>query len=135
MTGDALARLLGLVPTPRKADTLLALHQRKAVFIVVARQGMAEEGAVLAACQNAAAALKGKGRKEKAAVVRLNLDDKAEKAFLDLLGANRKATQVATHVYGLSGQKTGVLKGTPKTQDLVGAATKKAECCPGGKCG
>lgn len=132
---DALSRLLGLVPTPRKADTLLALFEHKAVFVIVARQGMRAEAAVVAACQDAAAALKGKGTKERAAIVRLDLDDEAERAFLDLLGADRKATQVATHVYGLSGQKTGVLKGTPKPEELVGAARKKAECCPGGKCG
>ena len=134
--GDkTLERLLGLVPSPRKAETLLALFERKAVFVIVARPGMAEEAAVLAACRNAAAELKGKGPTEKAAVVQVNLDDPSEKAYLDVLGADPKATQVATHVYGLSGQKTGVLKGTPKTTDLVGAATKKAECCPGGKCG
>lgn len=133
--GDALGRLLSLIPTPRKAETLLALFERKAVFVVVARPGMADEASVLSACRDAIASLRGKRKRDRAAIVRVNLDDKAERAFLDLLGADRKATQVVTHVYGLSGKKTGVLKGVPKAGDLVRTATKKAECCPGGKCG
>ena len=135
LKGKALERLLVLVPSPRKAETLLALFERKAVFVIVARPGMTEEAGVLTACRNAAAALKGRGTKEKAAIVRVNLDDKVEKPYLDLLGAERKATQVAIHVYGLSGLKTGVLKGTPTPEALVEAAKQKKECCPGGKCG
>ena len=96
---------------------------------------MADEAAALDACRRAAALLKGQGKKEKAAIVRVSLEDKAEAPFLDLLGADRKATQVSTHVYGLSGKKTGVLKGAAKPADLVTEARKKAECCPGGKCG
>jgi hypothetical protein len=135
LKAGALERLLGLVPTPRKAETLLALFERKAVFVIVARPGMTEEAAVVMACRDASRALKGVGTKEKAAIVRVNLDDKAEKAYLELLGADPKATHVVTHVYGLSGVKTGVLKGTPTPEALVEAAGKKKECCPGGKCG
>jgi hypothetical protein len=127
----AAERLVGLVPTPCKAATLLALFEKKAAFVVVGRpKKMPEHAAVVAACGAAVKQLE-----NKAVVVTVDLDDKAEKAFLDVLGADRKATGVATHVYGLQGTKTGVLKGGLRPADLVKAAKQKAECCPGGKCG
>ncbi len=132
---NTLERLLDLVPSPQKAQTLLALFQRKAVFVVVFRPGMTEQAAVVAACHDAAATLKGEGTKDKATVVQVSLDDKVEQSYLKLLDADHKATEVSTHVYGLSGRKTDVIKGTPKVEELVDAAKKKAPCCPGGKCG
>ena len=52
-----------------------------------------------------------------------------------MLGADLEAQDVAVHVYGLSGRKTEVLKTSVTSDALVKAAKKKAECCPGGKCG
>ncbi len=124
-------RLVALVPTPKKAETLLALFQKKAAFVVTSRaKKMPEHATVLAACREAVKQLKGK-----AVVVVVDLDDKSEKPFLDLLGADRKAAQVATHVYGFGGTKAGVLKGSIAPADLVKTSQKKKECCPGGKCG
>jgi hypothetical protein len=124
-------QLLALLPSPRKADTLLALFERKAAFVVVGRPEMPGRKAALAACLAARAELE-----EKAAVIEVDLQDEAEQGFLEVLGADRKAEDVAVHVYALSGRKTEVLKGAGVTSGaLVQAATKKAECCPGGKCG
>jgi hypothetical protein len=126
----AAEQLRKLVPSPRKADTLLALFQRKAVFVVVARADLPGQPAVLEACRKAAAALN-----NKAAIVRVDLADVAEKAFLDQLGADYKATGVVVHVYGLSGLKTDIVKGSITTDALLTAAKKKQQCCPTGKCG
>ena len=126
----AAEQLVALVPSPRKADTLLALFQRKAVFVVVSRPDLPGRPFVLQECRKAAASLNGK-----AAIVTVDPGDKAEKAFLDLLGADFKATQVVTHVYGLSGLKTDALKGAVKADALKAAALKKKQCCPSGKCG
>lgn len=127
----ASSQLVALLPSPRKADTLLALFQRKAAFVVVGRPDMPGRAAALAACHKASANLKGK-----AAIIEVDLRDKYEQGFLKVLGADAKAKDVAVHVYALSGRKTQVLKGPAATAAaLVKAATKKQECCPGGKCG
>ncbi len=128
-------KLIALLPSPRKADTLLGLFQRKAVFVVVGRPEMPSRATALTACRKAAAALKGKGRAEKAVIVEVDLFDKYEQGFLKVLGAEAKAKDVAVHVYGLSGRKTGVLKGAVTSDALVKSAGQKQECCPGGKCG
>ncbi len=126
----AAQRMLSLLPSPRKADTLLALFQHKAAFVVVTTPKMAHRTDVLTACQAAAIALEGK-----AAVIEVSPTDKKEAAFLKVLGADGKAADAVVHVYGLSGRKTGTLKGNVTSDALVKAAKKKAECCPGGKCG
>ena len=123
-------RLLSLLPSPRKAETLLALFEGKAAFLVVGRAAMTDRAAALAAARQAVLALDGK-----AAIVGIDLDDEHEAVFLELLGAKREATAAAVHVYGLSGQKTGVVAGEITSAALVEAAKKKAACCPGGKCG
>jgi len=123
-------RLLALLPSPRKADTLLALFERKAAFVVVGRSTMAGHAAAIETCRAAATRLE-----EKAVVVDVDLDDKAEASFLEVLGADRKAADPVVHVYGFSGRKTEALKAPVSSDALVKAATKKVECCPGGKCG
>ena len=123
-------KLLALLPSPRKADTLMALFERKAAFVVVGRATMPSRAAALDACRRAAADLKAK-----AVIVEVDLDDKAEATFLKVLGADAKATDVVVHVYGFSGSKTEALRGAVEAEALVKAATKKVECCPGGKCG
>jgi hypothetical protein len=123
-------RLLSLLPSPRKADTLLALFEGKAAFVVVGRPKMPGRAAALKAAHEAVQALEGKG-----AVVEVDLGDKVEQGFLDVLGADRKAKDTAVHVYALSGRKTAVFHGPPAVPELLKAARKKASCCPGGKCG
>jgi len=126
----ATERMLSLLPSPRKADTLLALFEHKAAFVVITTPKMPHRMAVLTACQAAAIALEGK-----AAVIEVSPADKKELGFLKVLGADLKAADAVVHVYGLSGRKTGTFKGNVTSDALVKAAKKKAECCPGGKCG
>ena len=126
----AARQLRKLVPSPRKADTLLALFQRKAVFVVVARADLPGQAGALEACRKAAAALN-----NKAAIVHVDLRDKAEKAFLDQLGADYKATGVVVHIYGFSGLKTDIVKGAITPDALITSAKKKKQCCPTGECG
>jgi len=126
----AAERMLSLLPSPRKADTLLALFEHKAAFVVVTTPKMPHRMAVLTACQAAAIALEGK-----AAVIEVSPTDKKELGFLKVLGADLKAADAVVHVYGLSGKKTGTLKDSVTSDALVAAAKKKASCCAGGKCG
>jgi hypothetical protein len=127
---DVEKKLLALLPSPRKAATLLAIFQRKAAFVVVGRPDMPGRAAALAACAKAVATLKGKG-----SVIEVDLRDKHEQTFLGVLGADAKATDVVVHVYGLTGLKTGIAKAGTNAAALVELAKKKAECCPTGKCG
>lgn len=122
--------LVKLIPTPKKADMLFGLHQKKAVFVVVASKAMvAERGAVFEACNQAMKLLD-----RKATTVVVDMDDKAEKAWLKELRIGEKETAPVTIVFNAKGQKTQVFRCVMTAEQLVTAVKKKIECCPGGSC-
>jgi len=127
--GQATPELLAkMIPTPKKAETLLALQAGKAVFVTAGRKGMAGKTDVMNSCAAACGQMAGKS-----AAIQVDLDDAAERSFMQELKLNLQATQPVTVVINTQGQITGAFNGPVEVVSLVQAATKKAGgCCPGG---
>ena len=123
-------RLVASIPTPKKAEMLLNLTQKKPVFIVVSSKAMVEaRGQVFEACNTAMKRLDGK-----AVTLVVDMADKAEAAWLKELKISPKEKAPVTIVYNAKAQKTKVFRGTVTADQLFKAATQKAACCPGGSC-
>ena len=90
---------------------------------------VAERGAVFEACNQAMKTLE-----RKATTVSVDMDDKAEKAWLKELRIGAKERVPVIIVFNAKGQKTQVFRCVPTAEQLVQAVNKKVECCPGGSC-
>ena len=118
------------IPTPKKAEFLLDLSQKMAVIVVVSQKTMVEpRGAIFEACSEASRRLE-----RKVTTVVVDMDDKAEQAWLKELGVGPREAAPVTVVFNAKGQKTQVFRAVMSADDLVEAVTKKVECCPGGSC-
>ena len=70
------------IPTPKKAEFLLNLSQKMAVIVVISKKTMVEpRGAIFEACSEASRRLE-----RKVTTVVVDMDDKAEQAWLKELG-------------------------------------------------
>ncbi|MFV1957882.1 MAG: hypothetical protein ACC662_00575 [Planctomycetota bacterium] len=124
-TPDALIRL---IPTPKRAEFLLAVSQKKPVFLIVSRKSMPLQSEVFEAATQALDALQ-----KKANIVTVDLDDKAEQKFVKSMKIDPKTKEPATFVYNASAEQTGFFRGAVQAGKLVEAAKKKAGgCCPSG---
>jgi len=121
--------LVGLIPTPKRAEFLLAVHEKKPVFLVVSRKSMPLQGEVFEAVTLAFKALRKKAR-----IITVDLDDKAEKTFVASMKVDPKSKEPATFVYNAAGQQTAFFRGKVKAVALIEASKKKAACCAGGGC-
>jgi hypothetical protein len=122
--------LVGLIPTPRKADVLMHLSRGTAVIVVVSRPAMADaRSAVFEACNEAVRRLAGQG-----ATVVLDLDDEAERRYVRELGVGEREAAPVVVVFNKKGQKTAVFRIAVTAPQLVEAVQKQAQCCPGGNC-
>jgi hypothetical protein len=118
--------LVGVVPSPKKADVLLALEDGKSVFIAASRQEMSSQDGTLATCAAACNQMS-----DKCVMVQIDMADPAETAFLTQLKVNTAATEPVTVVVNPQGQVTATYKGATDVSNLVQAATRKAGgCCP-----
>jgi hypothetical protein len=86
-------------------------------------------GKVFEACTKATQMLD-----RKASTVVVDMDDKAEKAWLKELKIAAKEAMPVTIVFNAKGQKTQVFREVMTAEQLVAATKKKAPCCPGGDC-
>jgi len=119
-------KLLALVPSPKKADILQALHSGKAVFTLASRGSMDVQAAALAACNAACAQMGGAS-----VVIAIDMDDPTEAAFLTQIKVDLASAEPMTVVLNAQGQFTGRYTGAPDVAELVAAATKRvAGCCP-----
>lgn len=126
-TPEALVRT---IPTPKKAEMLLHLSQKLPVFVVVSNKTMVEpRSAVYQACTEAVRRLEGK-----AATVVVDMDDKAEQAWLKELNIGEREALPVTIVYNAKAQKTKVFRKVMTADELVQAVRAKVSCCPGGSC-
>ena len=125
------ARLAAMIPSPAKASFLKALDEKKAAFLVFARESMPGRAATLQVAGDAVTALKGA-----ASVVSVDLDSKQEAGFVAEMKQDPKSQAPVVAVYNAKGQPTSTLSGTPGIEVLVAAATRevKSSCGPGG-CG
>ena len=120
------AILLGMVPSPKKAEVLQALQSGKPVFIAVSRKGMTSEPKAVAACMSACSKMG-----DKSALVRIDMADPQEATFLSQLKVNSAATEPVTLVVNAQGQVTGSYAQVQDVASLVQAATRVAGgCCP-----
>ena len=126
--GMTTERLLGMVPTRREAELIGILQSGKGVMILASRKGMAGEDEAVAACEKAREMSVGG-----LALVRVDMDDKAEQGLLRKLRIDGGADQPITVVINSSGQIGGSFSGPANPKDLIIASAKKAGgCCPGG---
>jgi hypothetical protein len=125
------SRLAAMIPSPAKAELLKAIDEKKATFLVLKRESMANRAGAQKAAGDAVTALKGA-----AVVVPVDLDSDREGAFLAETKVDVKSAEPIVVVYNAKGQGTASFVGVPKVEDLVEAATKqvKSSCGPGG-CG
>ena len=119
-------KLVALVPSPKKAETLLALQSGKAVLLSISRQSMTKQTDARTACAAACGQLQ-----DRCTTVQIDMDDPAETAFLTSMKVNLASTEPVTLVVNAQGQVTGTYTGAADATLLVQAATKKAGgCCP-----
>jgi hypothetical protein len=122
--------LVATIPTPKKAEMLLHLSNKMAVFVVVGNEHMVvERGQVYEACNQAMQTLE-----RRAATITVDMADKAEKAWLTELNVTGQETSPVTIVFNAKGQKTQVFRQVMTAAQLVEAVNKKVACCPGGSC-
>lgn len=120
--------LLGMVPSTRESELIGILQSGKGVAILATREGMSGIEGALAACEKAREMAGGKLE-----IVRVDMGDKSEQAFLGKLRVNTGSTGPVTVVISSRGQVTGAYDGVPEPGALVQACNKVAGgCCPGG---
>lgn len=119
-------RLVGLVPSPKKAEVMQALQGGNAVFLLAARQGMSTQAAALTTCTTACVQMGGNS-----IVIPIDMDDPAEAGFLEQLKIDLAAAEPVIIVMNAQGQLTGTYTGALDVANLVQAATRRATgCCP-----
>jgi hypothetical protein len=120
------AKLVDMVPSPKKAEALEAIQSGKAVLLSVSRKGMASKSGANAACAAACGQLA-----DKCVTVQIDMDDPQEASFLSAMKVNLASTEPVTLVINSQGQVAGTYAGAADVASLVQAATKKVGgCCP-----
>jgi hypothetical protein len=124
----AAQRLAALIPSPKKADYLKHLSQQKVALVAFSRANMPERSGLFESLSSATRTLG-----DKAALVLVDLDDKAEARFVTDLKVDPAATQPQLVVVNPKGSVLGRLAGAPKAEEIVAAATK-THCCSDPNC-
>jgi hypothetical protein len=121
-------KLVKMAPSVRKAEALSYIDQKKPVFIVAYKKAFKDRSQVVENCKSAIASMKGN-----ADYVEVDLEDPAEKLFLEQVGGdvNSKATQIL--VFNAQGKNTENFSGATDSKKLSTAAltVKKSGCAPG----
>jgi len=119
--------LVGLIPTKKQAQALLAFSEGKPAYIVLYKKSMKDKANAVAECNKAAAGL------GKAVVVDVDLDDKSEAEFLKLLQPEMSATASHVLVFNAKGQFTDEFTAPVQSPALIASAKKvvKSGCAPG----
>ena len=121
--------LASMVPSPKKADLLLALTQKRPTFLVFSHKDQPTQSQVFEACTQAVQQLD-----RKATTVVVDIKDKAEQRFLKGMKIDPKAKLPVVVVFNVKGQKTDVYRQAVTAAQLVQSSKKKAPCCPTGDC-
>ena len=120
----AAARLVALIPTPRKADYLKHLSEQRVALVAFTRTGMGERDGLVTAANESIRLLEGK-----AGLVLVDLDDVAEKRFVADMKVDVATTRPVVLVVNPKGQVLGRLEGLQTAAKLVETAKKAAPCC------
>ncbi|HNX89217.1 MAG TPA: hypothetical protein PK796_07475 [Bacteroidales bacterium] len=120
--------LVKLIPTKKQATALLAFSEGKAAFIVLSKKSMKDKTPAVAECKKALSAIGGRG-----VIIDLDLGDKTESKFVDLLDPDMSATSSHIMVFNGKGQFTGEFSAPVQSKDLVASSKKVvSSCCPSG---
>ena len=123
--------LVNLIPSPKKAEVLKALGDKKSVFIVATSKTMTAKSDILGTCAQACVEMQ-----QNAKVIEIDLDDPKEAEFLTELKIDRSLTNPQTFVINSKGQVMGKFDGNVNSAALVASAKKvSAGCGPGSGCG
>jgi hypothetical protein len=122
-------QLVAMVPSPKKAEVLMAIQSGQAAYVTASRTGMATASQVTDVCASACSQMKGK-----CVTINVSMDDPAEAAFLKQLKVNLQAKEPVTVVLNAQGQMTDTFNGPVEVASLVKAVAKKVSsaCCPPG---
>jgi hypothetical protein len=124
-TADVLVKL---IPSPKQDEVLLALNNKKSVFIVAAKSNFSDK---TKAIENCKLAVTQNGNKTE--LVEIDLSDTKEKSFLELLKVNTATTTTATVIVNTKGQINGTFYELKDAASLVTLANKAvSSCCPSG---
>ena len=132
--GDRRRPRRGASPRPKKLETLVALNDRRAVFVVVSGEKMAGRAA---AVEQASAAMQAmEPTKTKARVVLVDVADPKEAAYVAELDARARSRSPTVVVFNAAGKRITTLRAPLTAQALAEAAVKTgASGCEGGVCG
>lgn len=123
-------KIVNAIPSPKEDDILVAINNKKPVFVFVSKKTNSDRAAILANCKAANKQLKGAG-----VIIEINPTDEKEQNFLKNLSTGGFANASYVFVFNASGQATGTFSGNAETASLVAAAKKvikRGGCCPGG---
>ncbi|HOY30798.1 MAG TPA: hypothetical protein PKW80_02855 [Bacteroidales bacterium] len=122
--------LVQAIPSPKKEEVLLAVSEKRPVFIVVSKKGLTDKTTVLANCKSTSAKMP-----NKPSVVDFDFNDTKEAAFLKQIGITAINDKTITVVANASGQVTDKYEGIVLETALMASANKVIKtggCCPGG---
>lgn len=125
----AVDRLVDMVPTPKKADHMQAIEQRQTSIIVFSRPTMQERSALF---ENLSAVTR--EMKDKVRLVLVDLDDTAEKKFIDEWEVPMKSVRPTVAVVNAKGQALGRLVGLQTADEIIKTCKKRAPCCSDPNC-
>lgn len=121
-------KLVQMAPSPKKAEALAYLNEKKPVFVVGYRKSFTDRQKVMENVKSAITQLKGN-----AAFVEVDLDDALEKELLIQIGADLKSNKTVVVVVNGQGKVMGNHKGITDAKTLASEATASPKsCCPPG---
>lgn len=122
--------LVQAIPSPKKEEVLLAISEKKPVFIVVSKKGLTDKATVLANCKAVSAKMP-----NKPSVVEFDFNNTKDSEFLKQIGVTSINDKTITVVSNSSGQVTDKYEGVALEKALTASANKVVKtggCCPGG---
>jgi len=119
--------LVKLIPSPKQDEVLIALNNKKSIFIVASKSTFTDKAKAIENCKSAVA-LNG----NKTELVEVDLSDTKEKSFLELLKVNTAATSTATVVVNNKGQIAGTFYELKDAASLAKLANKVISGCGSG---
>ena len=125
---DATADILvKSIPSPKQDEVLLALNNKKSIFVVAAKSTFTDKAKAIENCKSAVT-LNG----NKSQLVEVDISDTKEKTFIELLKINTATASTATVVVNSKGQITGTFYEPKDAASLVTLANKAVSGCGSG---
>lgn len=123
--------IVSSIPSPKQDEVNVSIYEEQPVFIVVSQKGLTDKETVMTNCKKASAKIE-----SKPAIVEVDFDDAAEKAFLKQMGVTKIDKSSVVVVINASGQIAETYTKNPTVGQLVNAVAKvkkkSSGCCPGG---